>query len=70
MEFLEENGPDTLINCISANFRTWDAQRGAWKLNDDKVSQKKFMDALHMRISHFVEKPSYTDRGIQVKKIS
>ena len=27
MKFLEENGPDTLINCVSANFRTWDHSR-------------------------------------------
>jgi hypothetical protein len=27
LNFIRENGPDTLINCISINFRTWDKDR-------------------------------------------
>jgi hypothetical protein len=27
LNFIRENGPDTLINSISINFRTWDKNR-------------------------------------------
>jgi hypothetical protein len=32
LDFIKENGPDTLINCISINFRTWDKNRYSYTL--------------------------------------
>jgi len=66
MEFIEENGPDTLINCLSANLRFWDGQTGGWKLNEDLSLQGKFLEAFYTRCSHSIEKPSMVDRGIQI----
>lgn len=66
MTFLIRNGPDTLINCISANFRVWDNASESWKLNDDPSKQIQFIDSFYKRCSHSIEKPSMVDRGIQV----
>ena len=66
MEFIEENGPDTLINCVTANLRFWDHKTGGWRLNEDLSLQSKFLEAFYTRCSHSIEKPSMVDRGIQI----
>ena len=64
MEFLKENGPDTLINCLSINFREW--KDGAWENNTKLDKQREFLDKFYKRCSHSYERPSMVDRGIQI----
>ena len=66
MKFLRESGPDTLINCLSINFRRWDAEGKRWINNDSMEDQRKFLAKLMKRCSHSYEKPSLVDRGIQI----
>ena len=66
MEFLRESGPDTLINCLSINFRRWDAGEEKWVDNASMEDQRQFLAKLMKRCSHSYEKPSMVDRGIQV----
>ena len=66
MEFLRESGPDTLINCLSINFRQWDAEEERWINNASMEDQRKFLAKLMKRCSHSYEKPSMVDRGIQI----
>merc|ERR1719474_1562899 len=47
LEFLKENGPDTLINCLSINFREWqndESGEGMWVNNTSLEKQKEFMN--------------------------
>ena len=64
MEFLRESGPDTLINCLSINFREW--KDGRWINNASMEKQREFLAKLMKRCSHSYEKPSMVDRGIQI----
>ena len=66
MEFLRESGPDTLINCLSINFRWWDAEGQRWINNSSMAAQRQFLNKLMKRCSHSYEKPSMVDRGIQI----
>ena len=66
MEFLRESGPDTLINCLSVNFRQWDAKEKRWINNASMEDQREFLAKLMKRCSHSYEKPSMVDRGIQI----
>ena len=65
-EFLRESGPDTLINCLSINFRSWDQDSRVWVNNTSMERQREFLANLMKRCSHSYEKPSMVDRGIQV----
>ena len=64
MEFLKENGPDTLINCLSINYREWDGE--GWVNNTSMERQREFLDKFYKRCSHSYERPSMVDRGIQI----
>eukprot|EP00092_Neocalanus_flemingeri_P013687 GFUD01014760.1.p1 GENE.GFUD01014760.1~~GFUD01014760.1.p1 ORF type:complete len:1163 (-),score=280.67 GFUD01014760.1:114-3602(-) len=66
MEFIKENGPDTLINCVSINWRSWNRESGTWENNKSLQKQREFLDKFYMRCSHSFEKPAMVDRGIQV----
>ena len=68
MEFLRESGPDTLINCLSINFRRWDAEGKRWINNASMGDQRKFLAKLMKRCSHSYEKPSLVEywRSIEV----
>jgi len=66
MEFIKENGPDTLINSLSINIRSWNSKTNSWDNNDSVKKQKDFIDKFYKRCSHSYEKPSMVDRGIQV----
>jgi hypothetical protein len=70
LNFIRQNGPDTLINCISVNFRTWDTQKGGWVMNSCLKKQQSFVEKLYQRCSHSIEKPSMADKGVQVSLIS
>jgi hypothetical protein len=70
LNFIRQNGPDTLINCISVNFRTWDTQTGGWVMNSSLKKQQSFVEKLYHRCSHSIEKPSMADKGVQVSLIS
>ena len=65
MEFLKENGPDTLINCLSINYREWDGE-GKWVNNTSMEKQREFLNKFYKRCSHSYERPSMVDRGIQI----
>merc|ERR1719397_2488603 len=65
-EFLRESGPDTLINCLSINFRCWDSENKVWVNNTSMTQQREFLAKLMKRCSHSYEKPSMVDRGIQI----
>ena len=64
LDFLTQNGPDTLINCLSINFRVWEG--GRWVDNTSMEKQRQFLDKFYQRCSHSYEKPCMTDRGIQI----
>ena len=66
LKFIRENGPDTLINCLSINIRYWDKKTNSWIKNKSVEKQKEFIDKFYKRCSHSYEKPSMVDRGIQV----
>jgi len=66
MKFIADNGPDTLINCVSANFRRWDSDSESWVYNSSIKEQRRFIDAFYKRCSHSMEKPSLVDRGVQI----
>ena len=66
MAFLRESGPDTLINCLSINFREWDGENKSWINNASMERQRDFLAKLMKRCSHSYEKPSMVDRGIQI----
>ena len=66
LEFIKENGPDTLINCLSINFREWDNEAGEWVNNTSMEKQREFLDKFYKRCSHSYERPSMVDRGIQI----
>jgi len=66
MEFIKENGPDTLINCLSINWRSWNKEKGTWENNKSLKKQREFLDKFYTRCSHSFEKPAMVDRGIQV----
>ena len=66
MEFLSECGPDTLINCLSVNFRVWDSEAGGWVSNTSMQRQREFIDKFYKRCSHSYERPYMVDRGIQI----
>ena len=66
LEFLSECGPDTLINCLSVNFRVWDPEAGAWVRNTSMERQREFINKFYKRCSHSYERPYMVDRGIQI----
>ena len=70
MEFLKENGPNTLINCLSINYREWDSDgqcgAGKWINNTSMEKQREFLNKFYKRCSHSYERPSMVDRGIQI----
>jgi len=70
MDFIRENGPDCLINCLSINFRQWESDGmcggGRWINNTSMEKQREFLDKFYKRCSHSYEKPSMVDRGIQI----
>ena len=66
LEFLSECGPDTLINCLSVNFRVWDPETGAWVRNTSMERQREFINKFYKRCSHSYERPYMVDRGIQI----
>ena len=66
MEFIKENGPDTLINCLSLNWRWWNKEKGCWENNKCLKKQREFLNKFYIRCSHSFEKPAMVDRGIQV----
>ena len=66
MQFIRENGPDTLINSLSINIRTWCPKTNSWVNNKSVKKQREFLDKFYKRCSHSYEKPSMVDRGIQV----
>jgi len=70
MDFIRENGPDTLINCLSINFREWDSDGtcggGKWINNTSMEKQREFLNKFYKRCSHSYERPSMVDRGIQI----
>ena len=66
MEFIKENGPDTLINCLSINWRSWNREEGVWENNTSLKKQREFLDKCYARCSHSFEKPAMVDRGIKV----
>jgi len=66
MEFLTENGPDSLINCISLNIREWNSETSEWQMNSSMEKQRDFHKKFIKRCGHCFEKPSMVDRGIQI----
>ena len=66
MEFLSECGPDTLINCLSVNFRVWDPVTRGWGRNTSMEKQRQFIAKFYKRCSHSYERPYMVDRGIQI----
>merc|ERR1719348_1723688 len=66
MEFIIQNGPDTLINSLSLNTRKWNPNTNSWENNLSIKNQKDFINKFYKRCSHSYEKPSMVDRGIQV----
>lgn len=66
LEFISENGPDTLINSVVINFRSWNREKSCWELNRNIKQQEKFVKKFYQRCSHSFEKPSMVDRGIQI----
>jgi len=66
LHFLKETGPDTLINCVSINFRTWDKDKKVWVNNKSLENQRQFLNKFYKRCSHSYERPSMVDRGIQI----
>ena len=66
LHFLKETGPDTLINCVSINFRTWDKDKKVWVNNKSLENQRHFLNKFYKRCSHSYERPSMVDRGIQI----
>ena len=66
MEFLRESGPDTLINCLSVNFRVWNKKSQSWVNNTSMERQREFLNKFYKRCSHSYERPSMVDRGIQI----
>merc|ERR1719334_1757961 len=66
MKFIRENGPDTLINSLSINIRTWNKETNTWVNNKCVKKQREFIDKFYKRCSHSYEKPSMVDRGIQI----
>ena len=66
LEFLSECGPDTLINCLSVNFRVWDPEAGGWMRNTSMERQREFINKFYKRCSHSYERPYMVDRGIQI----
>ena len=66
MDFIRQNGPDTLINCISINSRVWNSDSQSWEDNKSIATQREFMKKFYTRCSHSVERPSMIDRNIQV----
>ena len=66
LQFIKENGPDTLINSLSLNTRTWNKKTNTWDNNISVEKQKDFINKFYKRCSHSYEKPSMVDRGIQV----
>ena len=66
MHFLRESGPDTLINCLSINFREWNKETRTWINNTSMEKQREFLNKFYKRCSHSYERPSMVDRGIQI----
>ncbi|XP_023326537.1 uncharacterized protein LOC111699967 [Eurytemora carolleeae] len=66
MKFINENGPDTLINCLSLNVRKWNAELSVWENNTDCDLQRRFVKNFYKRCSHSFERPNMVDRGIQI----
>ena len=66
LEFVCENGPDTLINSVSINCRTWNKRTDSWENNKSIQTQRDFLDKFYSRCSHSVEKPAMVDKGIEV----
>ena len=66
LEFVCENGPDTLINSVSINCRSWNKRTDSWENNKSIKSQRDFLDKFYARCSHSVEKPAMVDKGIEV----
>merc|ERR1719268_380474 len=66
MDFIIQNGPDTLINSLSLNTRKWNSKTNSWENNLSIKDQKDFINKFYKRCSHSYEKPSMVDRGIQV----
>ena len=58
-----ECGPDTLINCLSINFKGWDSDNMKWTYNTSMEKQREFLAKFYKRCSHSYEKPSMVDRG-------
>jgi len=66
LNFLRETGPDTLINCLSINFREWNKETKSWMNNSSLEKQRNFLNKFYKRCSHSYERPSMVDRGIQI----
>ena len=66
IKFINENGPDTLINCVSFNVRSWNVEKECWEPNKDVKLQRKFIQKFYKRCSHSFERPNMVDRGIQI----
>ena len=66
LEFIRENGPDTLINSVAVNCRSWNVETDSWDNNKEIATQRDFLEKFYVRCSHSVEKPSLVDKGIEV----